>query len=162
MEDRMDDGMVTFTGSNGKQFSLNSREVVGMLGLRSYRYGFDRLAAPEPSNPELSVNGKPVDSLSGLYAVDGSGNIVPVGENAYVITGSGATQPIGQGTGGGSGGLGTLSSTTGNNGVFTFIGKGWGHNVGMSQWGAYAMAQQGYTYLNILQFYYTGITVGYM
>ncbi len=46
--------------------------------------------------------------------------------------------------------------------MFTFIGKGWGHNVGMSQWGAYAMAKQGYTYLNILQFYYTGITVGYM
>lgn len=156
--------LVTFTGSNGKKFSLNSREVVSMLALSSYRYGFDT-AAPEPSSPGLSVNGKPVDSLSGLYAVDGSGNIVPVGENAYVITGSGATQPIGQGTGGGSsgsGGLGALSSTTGNNGVFTFIGKGWGHNVGMSQWGAYAMAKQGYTYLNILQFYYTGITVGYM
>ena len=69
----------------------------------------------------------------------------------------------GGGSGGSTGGgLGTLSSTTGKNGVFTFIGKGWGHNVGMSQWGAYAMAKQGYTYLNILQFYYTGITVGYM
>ncbi len=159
--------MVTFTGSNGKRFSLNSREVVGMLGLRSYRYGFDTAAAPEPSGPELSVNGKPVDSISGLYAVDGAGNVVPVGENAYVITGGGAIQPIGQGTdgsngSGGSGGLGALSSTTGNNGVFTFIGKGWGHNVGMSQWGAYAMAKQGYTYLSILQFYYTGITVGYV
>ena len=29
----------------------------------------------------------------------------------------------------------------------------------MSQWGAYAMAQQGYTYKDILTFYYTGIEV---
>ena len=48
------------------------------------------------------------------------------------------------------------------NGSITFVGKGSGHNIGMSQWGAYAMAQQGYTYQQILQFYYTGITVGYM
>lgn len=158
--------MVAFTGSNGKQFSLNSQEVVSMLGLRSYRYGFDMVVGEQPSTGTAwGVNGKPVDSLAGLYAVDGSGNMIPVDGNAYVITGSGVTQLIGQGSGNGSNdsdGLGTLTSTTGNNGMFTFIGKGWGHNVGMSQWGAYAMANQGYTYLNILQFYYTGITVGYM
>ena len=137
-----------------------------MLGLRSYRYGFDMVVGEQPSTGMAwGVNGKHVDSLAGLYAVDGSGNMIPVDGNAYVITGSGVTQPIGQGSGNGSNdsdGLGTLTSTTGNNGVFTFIGKGWGHNVGMSQWGAYAMANQGYTYLNILQFYYTGITVGYV
>jgi len=43
--------------------------------------------------------------------------------------------------------------------VFTITGSGWGHNVGMSQWGAYAMAQQGYNYKDILTFYYTGIEV---
>ena len=48
------------------------------------------------------------------------------------------------------------------NGSITFVGKGWGHNIGLSQWGAYAMANQGHTYLEILQFYYTGITVGYV
>jgi stage II sporulation protein D len=30
----------------------------------------------------------------------------------------------------------------------------------MSQYGAYAMAKLGYTYEEILTFYYTGITVG--
>ena len=30
----------------------------------------------------------------------------------------------------------------------------------MSQWGAYAMAQQGYTYEEILLFYYTGTYLG--
>ena len=40
---------------------------------------------------------------------------------------------------------------------FTITGSGHGHNVGMSQWGAFAMAQRGYTYRDILEFYYTGI-----
>lgn len=38
--------------------------------------------------------------------------------------------------------------------VFIFNGRGWGHGVGMSQWGAYQMAQRGYTYREILDFYY--------
>lgn len=42
---------------------------------------------------------------------------------------------------------------------YTFTGTGWGHSVGMSQWGAYAMAQQGFTYEEILKFYYTGISI---
>ena len=42
---------------------------------------------------------------------------------------------------------------------YTFTGSGWGHSVGMSQWGAYAMAQQGFTYEDILKFYYTGISI---
>lgn len=43
---------------------------------------------------------------------------------------------------------------------YTFNGSGWGHSVGMSQWGAYAMAQAGRTYKDILQFYYTGVEIG--
>jgi stage II sporulation protein D len=38
-------------------------------------------------------------------------------------------------------------------------GGGYGHAVGMSQWGAYAMAQQGKTYAQILTHYYTGTQV---
>lgn len=42
---------------------------------------------------------------------------------------------------------------------YTFNGSGWGHSVGMSQWGAYAMANQGFTYEQILKFYFTGIEI---
>ncbi len=35
-----------------------------------------------------------------------------------------------------------------------FEGHGWGHGVGMCQWGAYNMALKGYTYEEILRFYY--------
>lgn len=39
------------------------------------------------------------------------------------------------------------------------IGRGWGHGVGMSQWGAHGLAARGASYLEILQHYYTGVTV---
>ncbi|MBF0123113.1 MAG: SpoIID/LytB domain-containing protein [Candidatus Omnitrophica bacterium] len=37
-----------------------------------------------------------------------------------------------------------------------FIGHGWGHGVGLDQWGAYNMALAHYSYKQILQFYYPG------
>jgi hypothetical protein len=36
-------------------------------------------------------------------------------------------------------------------------GGGWGHGVGMSQWGARAMADVGATYQEIVSHYYTGL-----
>ncbi len=36
------------------------------------------------------------------------------------------------------------------------VGRGFGHGVGMSQWGAFAMAQQGRSYEQILSHYYRG------
>jgi stage II sporulation protein D len=38
-------------------------------------------------------------------------------------------------------------------------GKGFGHGVGMSQWGAYRMAQAGYHYRDILRHYYTDVEI---
>jgi SpoIID/LytB domain protein len=40
---------------------------------------------------------------------------------------------------------------------FDFVGKGFGHSVGMSQWGAQGMALGGANYEQILKHYYTGI-----
>ena len=42
---------------------------------------------------------------------------------------------------------------------FQFDGKGNGHGVGMSQYGAYSLAQQGNDYKYILQYYYAGTTI---
>jgi stage II sporulation protein D len=39
---------------------------------------------------------------------------------------------------------------------FVIAGHGWGHGVGMSQWGAYGYAQNGWTYDKILAHYYPG------
>jgi len=39
---------------------------------------------------------------------------------------------------------------------FLFVGTGYGHGVGMSQWGAHAMARQGASYREILERFYPG------
>lgn len=42
------------------------------------------------------------------------------------------------------------------NGAFLFRGKGSGHGVGLSQWGAKGMAENGYSYKEILDHFYPG------
>ena len=48
----------------------------------------------------------------------------------------------------------------GSGALFLIKGHGWGHGVGMGQWGAEGYAQQGYTYEQILAAYYPGTTPG--
>jgi stage II sporulation protein D len=43
--------------------------------------------------------------------------------------------------------------------LFVVTGRGWGHGVGMSQWGAYALAQSGWNYGQILGYYYPGTSL---
>jgi stage II sporulation protein D len=44
--------------------------------------------------------------------------------------------------------------------TFVITGRGWGHGVGMPQWGAYGYAQHGYSYTRILAHYYPETTLG--
>src|ERR671910_2354630 len=44
--------------------------------------------------------------------------------------------------------------------VFLISGRGWGHGVGMSQWGANGFAKRGHDYRRILAHYYRGMTMG--
>ncbi len=162
--------MFTFTDSAGKKFSVRSGRVYQGLGLSSCRFGFagsggnSQPTPPAAPSGSVSINGStPVSGTAGLYAMDGNGNLTALGGDVYVITDSG-TSLLGQGGGSdqGQGSSQWASSAAVVNGSITFAGRGWGHNIGMSQFGAKAMAEQGYTYQQILQFYYTGITVGYM
>jgi stage II sporulation protein D len=40
---------------------------------------------------------------------------------------------------------------------YTFTGRGWGHGVGMCQYGAFGLAKQGVKYDEIIRHYYTGV-----
>ncbi len=44
-------------------------------------------------------------------------------------------------------------------GHVVFTGKGWGHGVGLCQWGAYGMSKQGFGYEEILNIYYPGAKI---
>lgn len=43
---------------------------------------------------------------------------------------------------------------------FRVLGRGWGHGIGLSQYGAQGFAKQGYTAQQIVQYYYDGVSLG--
>ena len=45
-------------------------------------------------------------------------------------------------------------------GIVRVRGRGWGHGVGMSQWGAHGLALRGASAAEILDHYYTGVSLG--
>jgi len=101
------------------------------------------------SNPVFSVlNGagqKASAAGASLYGIsdDGDAGILnPGGSDFYAVDASGAS---------------ILNKAAA--GTVVFPGHGWGHGVGMSQWGAYEMADQGKSYEDILTFYYTGVEI---
>ena len=55
----------------------------------------------------------------------------------------------------GDGGLRAGTTSPG----FVITGNGYGHGVGMSQWGARGLAEQGYDYQYILKYYYENATI---
>lgn len=56
----------------------------------------------------------------------------------------------------------TLFAVAVDGDVAHFSGRGYGHGVGMCQWGAKGMAERGYAARQILEFYYPGTTFGYL
>lgn len=100
----------------------------------------------------VNGSGSCLSSLDGVSVISGGGTVTSLsGESVSVISSTGTSTV----TAGG----GTVRPTASDTGSFTITGTGNGHNVGMSQYGAKAMAEQGYDYLDILEFYYTNITV---
>jgi stage II sporulation protein D len=115
----------------------NMRIVIGTGTLLSQRFRVSSGGALYVNDGEVLEGG-----LSGAYAIDGSGNTVQlVGANFKAITATG---------------IETVEAV-GNASEFTFEGRGWGHGLGMSQQGARGMANQGWTYDQILKHYYTGV-----
>ncbi len=53
----------------------------------------------------------------------------------------------------------TYFSSNERRGAFTFSGRGFGHGVGLSQWGAHFMSGDGRSYAQILDFYYSSTSI---
>lgn len=130
---------LTFVDSAGKSYSFSGEKYIRtMMGAPSFHY---------------TVSG------GGKYYVDASGDLLTSLSNIFTIGTGGAKARLSGDT------LPYMITSTGqveqlpdsSSDRFTLTGSGWGHNVGMSQWGAYAMAKQGKTYDEILHFYFTGI-----
>jgi stage II sporulation protein D len=55
---------------------------------------------------------------------------------------------------------GCVAAKPGTGSLFLFSGHGWGHGIGMSQYGAWGYALHGWSYQQILSHYYPGTTIG--
>lgn len=149
---------ITFTDTNDRNWTFSKSAAGSILHSPSYgKYTYSQRFTivssgtddgGDGSDSSIYVNG-PSATLSGslndAYAIGGDGSISQI-TGSTVITGSG-TEEIGGGS-------------TGQEGdTYIVSGSGWGHNVGMSQYGAYSMALQGYSHEDIIKFYFTGVTI---
>lgn len=103
----------------------------------------DSIAEEDKDYEEDSESVSKLDSGSviGKYAVTSSGNKKLSKDNIAVISSKG------------------VSVLDINDSDYNFQGRGWGHGIGMSQYGAKQMAAEGFTYDEILEHYYTGVTI---
>jgi stage II sporulation protein D len=53
----------------------------------------------------------------------------------------------------------TCFNVAGRGGSYVFAGRGYGHGLGMSQWGAKHLAELGYCAPDILNYYYKDISI---
>lgn len=153
---------ITFIDESGKKNTFdksNCRSAIGS-GL-SNRYTVNGIT-PYGTSSGLYVNkGTALDAgLDEVCAIGGNGAVeqLPSGD-VYAISGKGTVSKLDVATTG-TGTSRTVTTGVNAQGKFVFTGSGHGHNVGMSQWGAYSMAKyHNKTCEDILTFYYTGSQV---
>jgi stage II sporulation protein D len=154
---------VTFVDTSGKTLTVTGSKCCSALysstygkSIRSMRFkisGGTGESTDTGASDGYYVNGSgsKLNSLNGAYAISGTGTVSGFSESdPYVITSSGKSALSAA-----SGSASTVSADS-----FVVTGTGYGHNVGMSQYGAYAMAKKGLSYTDILNFYYTNVTIG--
>ncbi len=134
---------VTIYGTNGTYDLVNDR-TRSFFGLRSQKYTITSSNTPVSA---VYASGNSGSKQLSSFSTIGSGGISSSGANIYV-TGSSGTK--------------TYTASANQSvapGTYILNGAGWGHGIGMSQWGAKAMADKGFNYKEILSFYYNGTTL---
>lgn len=148
---------VTVIDTEGNSVVIKNDKVRTVFGLNSIRYTINGSSNNNNSSNEGTANAVYVNGFvitdGSFYAIGADGNKAYIGSvnGKTVLTGSG-TQKISIST----------SAKTISSDSYVFSGTGWGHSVGMSQYGARSMANMGFAYIDILEFYFTDITISQM
>lgn len=103
------------------------------------------------AHPELKLSGAP-DRWFGAAAENGSGRVETVSVGGTDIEGTELRRIFGLRS--------ACFTVAADSESVTFRVTGYGHGVGMSQYGANQLAREGKTWQEILEWYYTGATVG--
>lgn len=139
---------ITFVQSNGETLVFSGERARTCLNTSSSTKRINSHRYTVSTDAQLYVNGTVPDKAIGqYYAIGGDGSTsVLSSSQLYAVNGNKTTSQIDM-SGSGSG-------------QYVISGTGSGHNIGMSQCGARDMANQGFTYDQIIQFYFTGVQVG--
>ena len=103
------------------------------------------------AHPELKLSGTP-DRWFGAAAENGSGRVETVSVGGTDIEGTELRRIFGLRS--------ACFTVAADSESVTFRVTGYGHGVGMSQYGAEQLAKAGKTWQEILAWYYTGVTIG--
>ncbi len=118
----------------------NIRKVLGYNTIKSLKFQILK-------DNVIILQGKNTDrrsALSGNYAINGTNNIFMLQNNqSYIFNGTENNL--------------IEKDSISNSDTYVFAGSGYGHALGMSQKGAIAMANLGYSYDEILYHYYTDV-----
>lgn len=141
-------------GTNGDTVITGAklRTLLGSTNLKSTWFNIENTGSSSNSNTKVYVmDGSSMYpstiSLNNAYILDG--------KSRAQVSRSAVSRAIGSGRTSSFGG-GTLTSSPK---TFVFNGKGYGHGVGMSQYGAIEMAKLGYNYYDIITHYFKGVEV---
>ena len=143
---------ITLTDSDGKSISFTKENVRLVFGFPSIRYTVTPVGGSGGSSSSVYMNSSSTTTtgeLSSSYAISSTGSASPIPSGkVYAVVGGGSVEEVG-----------TSEASSGATG-YKISGSGRGHNIGMSQWGAYSMAKYyDKTYDEILEFYFKGITI---
>lgn len=148
---------------NGQSNTLKPEKIRSAFGLPSIRFtvnGKEAGSGSQSGNSGLSVGGGALDSGKDYFVISGGGTVSQVsGEKLYSISGSGTICPVDEAGESGSPDVPAGTQVTVSGRSFTFRGSGNGHQLGLSQYGAWAMAERGFSYDEIIEFYYPGAVV---
>ena len=154
---------------DGGSDTIRPSSMRSVFGISSIRFTVNGQAASSGSGTTsgsgggLTANGSTSLDSQGTYTViSGSGSLSQAGlDGLYAISGSGSITSVEDAASGGGSGTDTPSGTqvTVSGSSYTFQGSGNGHQLGLSQYGAWAMAERGFTYEEIIEFYYPGTYV---
>ena len=159
---------VRVTYGNGESNDLKPTSIRSVFGVSSIRFTVNGQsvssgAGTSSSGGGLTANGSASLDSQGTYTViSGSGSLSQAGlDGLYAISGSGSVTPAEDAASGGGSGTDTPAGTqvTVSGISYIFQGSGNGHQLGLSQYGARAMAERGFTYDEIIEFYYPGTYV---
>ena len=154
---------------DGGSDTIRPSSMRSVFGISSIRFTVNGQAASSGSGTTsssgggLTANGSTSLDSQGTYTViSGSGSLSQAGlDGLYAISGSGSINPAEDTVSSGGSGTDTPAGTqvTVSGSSYIFQGSGNGHQLGLSQYGAWAMAERGFTYDEIIEFYYPGTYV---